>query len=266
MPHFVKRSFKFTRLTPKLAYVIGTFLGDGSVDKCNNTYVQWSIDKDYVDAVRAYVQDYLGTLPEVKAIHDPKKYKRIMYLLRFGSEDFCKWLLDITDDKRKVPDIIPRTKCEETKAFCEGFIDAEGWVSKSSKVVNVVTNTHAYRSGVCNNNYDLICTLEQLLPLQGVKVSGKSSKPTVNGISYTLDLNLKSLVAANFNFRIARKADRLKEYAAVVGPSTHNKGKTKDNYLPLQVVGDKVSKEQNGMYGKTPWNKTSSTTEHSEIS
>lgn len=261
----MKRSFTFTGLTENLAYFIGSFIGDGHVDKRQFEYCQVSIDEDYLQIIRLYLQEFLGKLPTVKKIIDPKKYKKATYIFRFGSYDFCQWLLTITDNKRKVPDIILHKKCPETKAFCEGFLDAEGWMSKSKSVVNPTTQTHAFRAGVCNNDLDVLDEVKNLLQLQGVIISGSGSKPTKNGINYTYDLNLKSLVNGGITYRINRKANNLREYARTVGERTHNKGRSRDDYHSLAIVGDKVSGNGNGMFNKTPWNKASSTTENSKV-
>ena len=228
----MKRSFEFKKLTSKMAYVIGALLGDGSVTE-SGTIQLFSIDKEFVECVKYYCESFLGTTPEIREYQFSKpgfygkKTKGWMY--EFDCIDFAKWFLEVTDNKKKVPNIIPVATCEETKYFCEGFLDAKGWVSKTSKVTSSL-GTHWYDAGVCNKNLDLLNGVISRLELLGVAHKKLTViKSELNDkVEYVYGLPMASLCKGKINFRIKRKRERLEEYKNLNFKKPWNKDMTRN--------------------------------------
>jgi hypothetical protein len=212
------RFFKFTRWTPKLAYAVGAYLGDGSYDRWNQSYSQMSIDKEFLDEIRLILQEVLGSLPEVKKIIDPKKYKKPIYHFGFCCKDFCEWLVSITENKQHIPKDIPRIPGLISKSLCEGFLDAEGWVSKSSESYNK-KGTFSFKCGFSCTDVDVVEAIAELLSVNGVTCHKWASKPTKNRIEYTYCINIRSFVRSGMRFHIMRKHNKMQEYLATVSTS-----------------------------------------------
>jgi len=208
------RFFKFKRLTPKLAYIIGVFLGDGSYDEWGCQYIQWSIDKEFVETVRQYCQEFLGPLPQIRIVKNPTgNNRKPMYILCFGCKMFGEWLVKVTDGKRKVPDFIPKIVCEETKRFIEGYLDSEGYISRSKQHIPI--RPGSFSCGFEATDAKVACQIAELLRLFGVKVTKQKSYATKHKICYVFHINLESFYKAGFKWGIVRKQQRLEEYMSL---------------------------------------------------
>jgi len=228
-----KRVFRFGKITPRLAYVLGVYLGDGWASK-RGGFGLFSIDKELTDCIKCYCESFVGPTPEVK----PRQYNKGFngkgangWVYEFHCPEFCSWLKDITKNKAIVPDVIPVTNSEITKNLCEGFIDAEGWVKKSTK--KTCAYGHTYGMGVCNTNLDLLNGVVSRLEQVGVRhgklhtiVRADRVKP-----EYFYNLVLQDAVKSRLNLRTRRKAERLKEYASLNFKKPWNKGMTKEEIV-----------------------------------
>jgi hypothetical protein len=212
-----RRKFTFTKLTPELAYVLGVFFGDGDVSVPHpypklQTFALDSIDREFVEKTKKCCESFLdGPLPDIRTRPPAKKYgKHEYYRFQFGSVEFCNWLDRVTKHKTRVPDFIPRTKCPETKAFCEGFLDSEGCISESKKVRR--NGNHDYTSGFGNCG-KFVFEIAKLFRLNGVQVStGRPWKTKVGTPYYYFHINLRSFVQAGFGFVAKRKQERLERF------------------------------------------------------
>jgi hypothetical protein len=219
-----------------MAYVIGAYLGDGWT-KSNGEFSFFSIDKELVVCMKYYVESFLGPTPEIR--------ERIYssgfggkgargWLYSFGCTDFCTWLRDISCNKAKVPSIIPVDIGELSKNFCEGFLDTEGWVSKTKKIKSNL-GTHWYRAGVCNTNLDLLNGVVARLLILGITHNKLTviRRPDREKAEYIYNLSLKDLIKSRINFRTNRKRERLQEYRSLNVTKPWNKGKTKQELVSL---------------------------------
>jgi len=210
-----KRKFTFTILSKELAYLIGVYLGDGCVSK-GHPYKRYyrftleAIDLDFINKVKDSVEKTIGPIPIIRT-HKPRGYgKKDVHRLRFGSVEMCEWLVAITANKTKVPDIIPKNKCDITKSFCEGFLDSEGYVAKNKKPTKYFTMAYQVGFGCCSL---FIKDIVELLKLQGVIVNKCHEVILDNGSKfYKYTFNIKSVLEANIIFAAKRKSDRLQMY------------------------------------------------------
>lgn len=202
-----------TVLTPEMAYVIGVYLSDGNV--CANhhqlRFQMSSIDVEYPETVKNYLEPVLGPLPGVRSSNF-KCSKRPIYVLCFNATEFCSWIVNLTNCKGRIPREIPREKSPVTKAFLEGFIDGDGFARMFHDVPPRKNGNHAFEAGF-GGVYPWTHDVAQLLSLQGVTIKGPWKFQTRGNKTYIdYRINFKSLIQAGFHFRIHRKQKCLDQY------------------------------------------------------
>jgi hypothetical protein len=217
-----------------MAYVIGAYLGDGWT-KTTGEFGFFSIDKDLVVCLKYYMESFLGPTPDItERIYSSgfggKGARGWQYA--FGCQDFCTWLRDISHNKALVPDLIPVEAGELSKNFCEGFLDTEGWVSKTKEVKSHL-GTHRYRAGVCNTNLDLLNGVVSRLTVLGVSHNKLCiiRRPDRVKPEYIYFLPMRDMVKAKINFRTERKRERLQEYRSLNVTKPWNKGLSKKEII-----------------------------------
>ena len=218
MEFWNKRHFKFTELTKELAYLLGVYFGDGSILRKPRTrvgayFTVSAIDRDFIRAVKAAAVKIFPDLADKRICTRTglTHQKNLVYCFKFGCVDFCKWMLEVTRNKHCVPTFIPKISCAETKAFCEGYLDSEGWVFK--KKVSWANGRYHFEAGVGSTD-PVIKDIVSLLKLQGVQ-HGKwcTPKTRIGTTFYRCTLNMSSLYYSNIHFRIRRKQENIYSYA-----------------------------------------------------
>jgi len=208
-----KNVFVFNDLNVGLAYLLGVYLGDGSVDKIRTSrskiepsyyFKLGSIDKDFVEYVRDACVSVVA--PNVPLIRESHEHKKTVYRFSLGCADFCRWLLSECNGKNQIPAIIPRQKSFLTKAFLEGIIDSEGYVSYQEKhdwLISGFAVTSAWAHEVA-----------ELLQKQGVKLGKCTQYYTKKGtLVYSYRFNITTYYeTANMRFHLARKHNRVLQY------------------------------------------------------
>ena len=205
------------RVTPKIAYLIGAYLGDGYITstRASKWFGLQSIDLDFAKTIVDYAaDDVCATTPPTVINRVIRNKPRVFYQARINCTDFCDWLLKITKDKTIVPDCIPLANCEITKNFCEGFLDSEGWIAMS-KQPRQQNGNHAFQGGFGCTNRSILLTVAKMLQLLGVKMGNLRVAKMTDGRKdcYSFCLNIRSLLSAKIYFRIKRKRDRLHEFS-----------------------------------------------------
>lgn len=207
-----KNVFQFQELNIPLGYLLGVYLGDGSVDRIRTSrskiepsyyFKLGSIDKDFVEYVRDMCT--LAITSNVPEIRITNEHEKPVYRFSLGCADFCRWLLSICKDKTEIPAIIPRENSFLTKAFLEGIIDSEGYVSYQK-------NNDWLMSGFAVTS-PWAFEVAKLLTFQGVKVGKCTHYKTKKGTPvYSYRFNIKSYYGAGLRFHLARKHDRVLHY------------------------------------------------------
>lgn len=128
------RFWKEPEISPELAYIIGMFLTDGSIGFAYKTkkprqLIIVSTTKEICDKL----------LLCYSAINIPTKlngpYKQInphhkdQFVVAVYWSKYAEWILDITDDKNKIPNLIINGPFSYLAEFLAGVIDGDGSVS-----------------------------------------------------------------------------------------------------------------------------------------
>ena len=217
-----RSNWKFSSLTPELAYIVGVYLGDGFIStRCSITpgtamrFGLRSIDKDFVEFTRDCILKTFGDDVPIRISIEKYTYKNRtkdvkMYVLDYSKNSLCNWLLSLTSDKQIVPEVIPRRKCAETRFFLEGLLDSEGWIAVEKR--RLVNNRHIFAIGIaaCDS---WIFESKSLFQKFGIVIKGTQETLLKSGKNiFTLRLNVKSFAASSLKFHIKRKQDRLEFY------------------------------------------------------
>lgn len=123
-PH--RRKFEFRQLNEDLSYLLGVYLGDGSVYKNEQgaVFSHSSIDEDFIKKTQEAVLNILKYKPTYCYYENKQQYS-----LRVCSTDFAEWLLNVTNNKEKIPDIIFKTNEKNICAFLNGLLDSEASIT-----------------------------------------------------------------------------------------------------------------------------------------
>ena len=210
-----KNTFVFTDLNPGLAYLLGVYLGDGSVDRIFTSrsvtepsyyFKLGSIDRDFVEYVRLVCSKVVTPrVPEIRKCEKGNGGKNDVYRFSLGCADFCRWLLAQCEGKSKVPDIIPRKESFLTKRFLEGIVDSEGYVSYQE-------NHNWLMSGFAMTS-SWTPQIADLLLMQGVKIGKGTQYHTKQGtLVFSYRFNIRTYYEAGLQFHLARKHNRVLQY------------------------------------------------------
>lgn len=204
-----KFRWEYTTMTPELAYLIGVYLGDGSIvaNKQSLWFVLQAIDQEFVEYTRSLCQKLVNeTVPEVHRYVYSSKNSSPVYKFVFSSGDFASWMMNITACKTRIPREIDRTPGNPIlKEFLSGFLDSDGFICNNRR-----------KSGRDNWNvgfggiYAWIHEVADIL---------RNEKCVVNGpwlikrkkYYYDYRITPKSYAQHGVDFKIHRKQEKLKQ-------------------------------------------------------
>jgi len=113
------------------AYILGVYLGDGCVTHSGDGYPLFrlnTIDEDFALAVKKALNDLVDN-PVSISCHAVKKSSKPNWVLCCCSTELSRHLVDVTDGKKKIPDVISRWDRGMKISFIEGLMDSEGYVA-----------------------------------------------------------------------------------------------------------------------------------------
>lgn len=198
------------------AYLLGVYLGDGSVAKASGRYAQQTIDKDFADAVCEAVLVITGKKAAVSYIERPKKNMNCspIWSVSFSHEIARKMVTD-TDGKGKIPAYVFDWDDELKKEFVVGLMDSEGFVAAKAKTQWQDTNRSFYMGYKSCDVWvpDFIKIMESI----GIRIGKYSVCPPAKPHYKTptrFTIKMQSWVDSGCRFRIARKQDRVDLWAS----------------------------------------------------
>ena len=205
--------YKIPESSPELAYVIGAWLGDGTLAKR---------EKGYEYMIRLMVKDYDFASQWGKAL--AKAVGRTIAYRPIWSKKHCRWLVSarnyalysLLSVARIDPFVVHELLADFPREACRGFFDAEGSV-----------NFDYYYVTACVNNYSLVLLFGSLLESLSIKFKVyRFGRPCLmtdpkSGVTYIRSRNFiyclrisKKVNLAKFqdtiSFTISRKRQKLK--------------------------------------------------------
>jgi len=212
-------------LTINQAYLIGAYLGDGSisfVEKYRNYFFSLNaIDKEFVEKVATCLEEYYEKKPAVFLDRSgggwaKRGTKPLWKVVVYGKEK-CQALRDITHDKRVIPQVIFESDDKCQKAFIAGIMDSEGYVGKH---YNKTTDRTQYLMGIASTDVwleDFIQLLEKHGVKCGKRYREKQIKPW-HKPKFRYKINTMSWIKSGCYFTICRKNERLNDYLKNLSP------------------------------------------------
>lgn len=196
----------------ELAYIIGVYLGDGCTSKSSSGHCfrLSVIDKDFAEKTARY----LSIILEKKVIVFEDKWPQTRgnksnFVTQAHGTGFCTFLEDETNRKKVIPDFIKSGTVMQKKAFIEGIMDSEGFVSIHRDPKRKIPR---YQMGLamCDQFVEEIVEIMRSL---GVKVSPMRTEIRYGCLPiHRYSINNKSWIESGMKFSIKRKEDRLAHY------------------------------------------------------
>ncbi|WP_297129173.1 LAGLIDADG family homing endonuclease [Thermococcus sp.] len=223
--------------SPELSYIIGVYLGDGSIhQKSNGRYLikLKVVDKEFAETFSKTLLS-LGVNSTFGFERDASRVNR-GYVEASNKELFM--FLNKPVDK-----LIETAEYYPTE-FLRGFFDSEGYPIIEAK------NRFRVMVGVANSSLKMINAVRDMLAQLGINSILRKShligrEVVIRGIKYTSKVDMYTLT-------ISRKAD-VKRFAKLVGFSSPTKMKKLQFAIQLMdLPNDRVISEWHELYYKTP--------------
>lgn len=214
-----------TTLTINQAYLIGAYLGDGSisfVEKYHNYFFSLNaIDEDFVRRVAMCLTDYFGKKPSIFIDESGGGWKKrgtkpLWKTVVYGKAK-CQELRDITHDKTVIPEVIFKAPKTHQKAFIAGVMDSEGYVGKHYYAPQDRTQ---WLMGIASADVwleDFMELLSKHHVKYGKRYKEKQIKPW-HKPKFRYKINTMSWIKSGCYFTIQRKNDRLIDYIQSLSP------------------------------------------------
>lgn len=203
------------------AYLLGVYLGDGCVTRPSSRsaperlcFKLNTIDEDFAEAVKVALGDLTDASVSISK-HAVKRSKRPNYSLYCGCDEVCEWLQSVTERKQIFPIFIRSAPRHLQIAFIEGLMDSEGFVAANRSNPTNRRFYMGYKS--CDPWVPELVALMESVGIRTGKLS--TEKPRKSGYKTPMRFHVKmqSWVDSGARFNIARKQDRVDEWASA-GP------------------------------------------------
>lgn len=203
------------------AYLLGVYLGDGCVtrqpSRNSGKGVKYypvfrlnTIDEDFAEATRSALSEFTDRPISIHE-HEVSKSSNHNYSLRCGEPEICTHLVEVTEDKTKIPSFVTEWSREEKIAFIVGLMDSEGFVAANSNP----TNRRFYMGFKSCDVWvpDFVKILESV-GLKIGKVSQEKPRKPWYKVPTRFHIKMQSWVDSGARFNIDRKQSRVDEWAS----------------------------------------------------
>jgi intein/homing endonuclease len=193
------------------AYLLGAFMGDGCVyyDGKHCVFRLVSLDQDFVEKVAHCCEQLTGRRYRIKPY---RKNKVELYKLWVCSRKIYDFLIQQTEQKRRLPKLVNESKCREVKAaFIAGLMDSDGYISMGT----LQGRWQRFSMGFVNSGAWLE-EFKSLLQSLGVKVGCSTLKRKYRSSRekdcFQININIRSFVESGLYFGCHRKQTKLEQY------------------------------------------------------
>ena len=212
-------------MNKSLAYIIGVFLGDGSIGALQNRFTLEVIDKDFAEKTSKCLQNLFPD-KEIKVKEVYRNYKgyknKVRWRVQVSSVKFCRELYRITEGKKHLPKDFEKWDKTLQNELISGLLDSEGWVGMRNVHYNWRNDKIFDMSigiGACDIwLYELYFFLQKY---RNAKV-GKLNRTVLKSgkIFAKFSFNKKWFVKSGLYFNIFRKQQRIENYKILFPGST----------------------------------------------
>lgn len=202
------------------AYLLGVFLGDGCVTQQRSTnsgqevksypvFRLNTIDEDFAEATKAALSEFTDRPISIHK-YAVSKSSKPNYSLRCGDPKIALHLVEVTDGKSRIPDVVFGWSKEDKLSFIAGLMDSEGFVAANRNT----TNRRFYMGFKSCDVW--VPEFVKILESVGIKV-GKVSTEEPRKPGYKtptrFTIKMQSWADSGARFNICRKQQRVDEWA-----------------------------------------------------
>lgn len=211
-------------MNKNLAYIIGVFLGDGTICSDKRTFCLQTIDRDFAEKTQKSIETLSKN--SVRLVERARKTKadRTVYAVYASDVVLCRLLSGKTSGRKNLPIDFASWDKVLRDELISGLLDSEGYVS--------MTKVHVYNGEPC---FDMkigigacdpwIYELHQFLQEVGIKVGAITREKIKSGkIFAKFIFNKKSFIDNKLYFNIFRKQQRIENYKILFPGSTTIRG------------------------------------------
>lgn len=206
-------------MTKTEAYLLGAHLGDGHASRVpfdcpSSKGVAWnfvlvSIDQDVVERFAQCIRDRFNLSPVVSRQRDS------YYHVRCNRKEIVTWAVELTRDRKHLPESIWTAAADIKKEFVSGLMDTDGWITENTK-----RSPTAYQMGIASTS-PWVFELRRLLQKSEVicrplRRQWQNPKHSEWAPCHRMYINLRSFCESGHYFQCIRKQDRLQRYQSQV--------------------------------------------------
>lgn len=197
-----------------LCYLLGVYFGDGCVTLRrtnkdgteNRCFTMTVVDKDFRDHV---AEQFAVTFPEHKPYlfdYNRPGRDRTQYSVRVGLVG--PWFESMTGKRMSIPAMVYASR-ESRKAFLEGLMDSEGWVSDTTHL----NKGYIYLQVGVGLTCDLTSEFKRLFEACGIRTGKMHNRVLPNGkVMHQIHLNSADWMASDFGFHCWRKQRKVEAH------------------------------------------------------
>jgi hypothetical protein len=203
------------------AYLLGVFLGDGCVTQQRSTnsgpgeksypvFRLNTIDEDFAEATKLALSEFTDRPISIHK-HAVSKSSKPNYSLRCGDPEIAAHLVEVTDGKLKIPDVVKTWSRQDKLWFIVGLMDSEGFVAANRNT----TNRRFYMGFKSCDVWvpDFVKIMESVGIMVG-KVSQEEPRKPGYKTPTRFTIKMQSWVDSGARFNIARKQQRVDDWAS----------------------------------------------------
>lgn len=196
------------KMSSLIAYIIGVYLGDGYINCKKWVFKLYVTDKDFAEHFQGVVYRAVNRYTKIYERKQNNKNWKNVFCYEFVYKTFCQWIMDVTDNKNKIPEEIINGNEEAIRSFLSGFFDSEGSIMS--------TGCGSYNARIQNISL-WMDQVEDLFHKINIRTSGFRKVKRLGQKEYfTFDVYIKDLY--DFPVHIKRKRDRILWHKDNVNP------------------------------------------------
>ena len=212
-----------------LSYLSGVYMGDGCISKARykvkgKDYSYWrftlsAIDLDFIEASAKAFKDAFDRDAKIYGPYTDKRFSKSKpsWRIHVHGEELLG-LKEDTQDRNRLPKFIKYGDDDEKREFVAGIMDSEGYCAKTkwrTKRNGHDWSGHRYLLGVaaCDPWIDEFASFLQSLGIKTYKRHVWKPKQDGRKTKITYHMNKESFLNSGCYFKIARKNERLLDYA-----------------------------------------------------
>lgn len=222
-------------MTKQLAYIIGVFLGDGTICSNGRTFNLQAIDKDFVENTANALKELSDNSVRMVEMNRLITANNKVYAVYLNDVKFCKMLLRVTSDRKNLPIDFYKWNKDWQWELIAGLLDSEGYVAMSKFHIYNGRKVFDMRIGIGATDTWLY-ELHRFFRLKGINVGKITREKLKSGkIFAKFGFNKKSFIENGLYFKIFRKQQRIKNYKILFPGSTTIRGIPKTEFTKKKM-------------------------------